>query len=274
MLHYVVDQSQQHNVYKLLNIYIKLVFNCLSLKAKKESCVILASWETCSPERLRRGTLEDASDITVRCSQKDLAGLQGRLESPFRMSYPNSEILAGESIEVHAWLQAEWEWEMNAVCKRRENWGGAVRSCLYTQMRLLETGWLEIGHDQFTQTGMELYVKLHVLPWGPVDLFKAVKQSLTCCFLLPFCRIPRWLLWTRRKLRLFPSWPSILTDSVSSRVSLHSGLWARSHWGIRPTPNRRPKVHGHDLPRWNPQSWTGLTELSPASPRRRLQGWT
>ncbi len=26
-------------------------------------------------------------------------------------------------------------------------------SCLYTQMRLLETGWLEIGHDQFHHLG-------------------------------------------------------------------------------------------------------------------------
>lgn len=26
-------------------------------------------------------------------------------------------------------------------------------SCLYTQMRLLETGWVEIGHDQFHHLG-------------------------------------------------------------------------------------------------------------------------
>lgn len=45
---------------------------------------------------------------------------------------------------------------MNVVCKRRENWGGEVWSCLYTQMRLLETGWLEIGHDQFHHLDAEL----------------------------------------------------------------------------------------------------------------------
>lgn len=42
---------------------------------------------------------------------------------------------------------------MNAVCKRRENRGGEVESCLYTQMRLLESGWLEIEHDQFHHLG-------------------------------------------------------------------------------------------------------------------------
>ena len=37
--------------------------------------------------------------------------------------------------------------------KRRENRGGEAWSCLYTQMRLLESGWLEIGHDQFHHLG-------------------------------------------------------------------------------------------------------------------------
>lgn len=37
--------------------------------------------------------------------------------------------------------------------KRRENRGGEVESCLYTQMRLLESGWLEIEHDQFHHLG-------------------------------------------------------------------------------------------------------------------------
>jgi len=93
--------------------------------------------------------LEAASDVTERYSRQDLAGMQGRLESHFGISHPNPGVSAGESIEVHAWLRAEWEGEMNALCKRRENWGGEVWSCLYTQMRLLETGWVEIGHDQF-----------------------------------------------------------------------------------------------------------------------------
>lgn len=78
---------------------------------------------------------------------------QGCRESHFEVPHPNPEVSVGESIEVHAWLRAEWVMEMNAVCKMRENWGGEVWSCLYTQMRLLQTRWLEIGHDQFKHLG-------------------------------------------------------------------------------------------------------------------------
>lgn len=78
---------------------------------------------------------------------------QGCGKSHFGVSHPSPEVSAGESIAAHAWLRAEWVKEMNAVCKRRENWGGEVESCLYTQMRLLESGWLEIEHDQFHHLG-------------------------------------------------------------------------------------------------------------------------
>lgn len=99
-----------------------------------------------------------ASNVTERCRRQGCWAQEpgravGRLESHFGVPHPNPEVSAGESIEVHAWLRAEWVRKINALCKRRENWGGEVWSCLYTQMRLLETGWLEIGHDQFHHLG-------------------------------------------------------------------------------------------------------------------------
>lgn len=113
----------------------------------------------------------------------------GRLESHFVVPHPNPEVSAGESIEVHAWLRAEWVRKINALCKRRENWGGEVWSCLYTQMRLLETGWLEIGHDQFHHLGKGGAVKKNCTQLrGTVNVFACIWffiESLTEYFLLP-----------------------------------------------------------------------------------------
>lgn len=81
-------------------------------------------------------------------------GAAGRLESHFGVPHPRPEVSAGESIEAHTHGCELNEWGRWMQCvKRRENWGGEVWSCLYTQMRLLETAWLEIGHDQFHHLG-------------------------------------------------------------------------------------------------------------------------
>lgn len=55
-------------------------------------------------------------------------------------------------------------------------------SCLYTQMRLLETGWFEIGHNQFHHLGKGGGVKLHtaVGEWGYFDVYlNTLIESLT-----------------------------------------------------------------------------------------------
>lgn len=142
----------------------------------------------------RKASEVQARDVAGSCIRPG----RGCRESHFGVPHPNPEVSVGESIEAHAWLRAEWVREMNAVCKRRENWGGEVWSCLYTQMRLLETGWLEIGHDQFHHLGRGGGV--HKIYCGGicVGIFKALIGSLTSCVLLSLCRIPRWLLWTRK----------------------------------------------------------------------------
>lgn len=148
-----ITKFGQNKQSKLLWIISKrMIVNCLLRIMQSNLC---SSGSTHSQAKKRRGMLlEAASDMTERSSQQDSPGrAAGRLESHFGVPHSNPEVSAGESIEVHAWLGAEWEGEMNAVCKRRENWGGEVWSCLYTQMRLLETGWLEIGHDQFHHLG-------------------------------------------------------------------------------------------------------------------------
>ena len=78
---------------------------------------------------------------------------------------------------------------MNAVRKRREKRGGEVWSCLYTQMRLLESGWVEIGHDQFHHLGGGGGVCKNLLPRVHMHI-----QRLTSCILLSLCRIPGGLL--------------------------------------------------------------------------------
>lgn len=60
-------------------------------------------------------------------------------------------------------------------------------SCLYTQMRLRETGWLEIGHDQFPHLGRCGAVNLHTAQgdWGCflcTAYSKSPTEGLTPCF--------------------------------------------------------------------------------------------
>lgn len=69
-------------------------------------------------------------------------------------------------------------------------------------------------------------------------------------------RIPGWLLRSGCQLWFLPTWTPVLTSTVSSRVPLplKHRCWSP---GGRPalcsSPLRRPKVHGHDLPRRHPQ---------------------
>lgn len=80
-------------------------------------------------------------------------------------------------------------------------------------------------------------------------------------------RIPRWLLRPCGQLRFLPSRTSFLTGTVSRWVPLPPRLRFRSPGG-RPglcsPPLRRPKVHGHDLPRRHPQSRARHDRTSPS----------
>lgn len=80
-------------------------------------------------------------------------------------------------------------------------------------------------------------------------------------------RISRWLLRPSGQLRFLSSRTPFLIGTVSRWVPLPPRLRFRSPGG-RPRlcspPLRRPKVHGHDLPRRHPQSWARHDWTSPS----------